>query len=131
MRSLNLAADGSKADPVAAQKPRAAGSVRLASFRDALAGMPVQYREQAEAQFASWEKQGCPIPSDSPQIRFETRWLHEHGLYSCRIGIFYRAFCVVCHGVAYWFFIGNHPDRGEIPVPSRSFDPDLKKPSLN
>lgn len=105
--------------------PKVRDSVRLASYVTGFAGLSEKYRAIAEQHHEAWVSQKMRLPCVSPKIKFERRH-NGFPIYGHYLGIFHRGFCIVCHGVAYWYYMGNHPDRGNIPMPSRAFDPNLK-----
>lgn len=97
----------------------------LREFREAIDDLPEMRKKQVLECFQKWTAQGMPLPCVSPPIKFEMRDAErQEGIYGCRLGSFYRAYCVLRKsGVAIWFFIGNHPDRGDVPTPPKSKEP--------
>ncbi|MBI3987146.1 MAG: hypothetical protein HY343_09510 [Lentisphaerae bacterium] len=71
-------------------------------FRKQMRGLPEAVRALARQTYRRWQAN-----PRHPSLQFKRIHLREP-IYSVRIGIHWRAVCVLEHGTAIWFWIGSH-----------------------
>jgi hypothetical protein len=77
-------------------------------FRDLLAALPVRVRQQAREAYRLFEQD-----SAHPGLHFK-RVHADPPIYSARVGIGYRAACVLDGDTVVWFWIGSHADYDKL-----------------
>ncbi len=74
-------------------------------FRELLAALPAQVKQQARAAYALFQQN-----SSHPGLRFKQVDPGPLPVYSARVGIAYRALGTVDGDTVIWFWIGSHAD---------------------
>ena len=74
------------------------------AFRNRLRELPDEVRTLARRTYARW--QACP---HHPSLQFKRVHAREP-IYSVRIGLHWRAVCVLENDAAIWFWIGSHAE---------------------
>jgi hypothetical protein len=79
-------------------------SETTAEFRKRLRALPEAVRAASRRTYERWQ-------SDPRHPSLQFKRIHSHEpIYSVRIGIHWRAVCVLENDVAIWFWIGSHAD---------------------
>jgi hypothetical protein len=74
------------------------------AFRNCLRELPDEVRALARRTYFRWQ-----FDPRHPSLQFKR--IHSHNpIYSVRIGIHWRAVCVLENDVAIWFWIGSHAE---------------------
>jgi hypothetical protein len=79
-------------------------SETTAEFRKRLRALPGPIRIQARQIYQRWQ-----LDPRHPSLQFKRIHSHEP-IYSVRIGIHWRAVCVLDGNIALWFWIGSHAE---------------------
>jgi hypothetical protein len=83
-------------------------SVTNRDFRTAYTKLPETVREQAHRAYRLWREN-----PNHPSLRFKPV-LEDPKVYSVRVGLGWRALCLVEDDTAIWFWIGSHADYDRI-----------------
>jgi hypothetical protein len=73
-------------------------------FRKRLRALPGPIRIQAHKVYQRWQ-----LDPRHPSLQFKRIHAHEP-IYSVRIGIHWRAVCILTGDIALWFWIGSHAE---------------------